>query len=211
MHVCLCYVQVVGLERIAIVIPAEAISQIQAALESCQEQHASGVVSTARVQQQPLHTNPLGPTAPLSAAAAAAVPSSASGPCTPSMADVSPQVKHPTHQAPPPGCGVQLLEAMQPIMFQPLWILPPAGNASARLMPSPNSNFSFVNEQCVLNCVSIFLILCSTLCLWSSPACEASICPLRSCMSTILSKGMPTRSDKQIQSCFLAVNKPWCV
>ncbi len=41
--------QVVGLERIAIVVPAEAMGQFQAALGTCQEQHASGVTSTARI------------------------------------------------------------------------------------------------------------------------------------------------------------------
>ena len=43
------HLQVVGLERIAIVIPAEAMNQFQSALTTCQGQHASGVVS-ARAQ-----------------------------------------------------------------------------------------------------------------------------------------------------------------
>lgn len=84
--------EVVGLERIAIVIPAEAIQQFQSALGTCQEQHASGVVSTSRVQQpqQQLPKN----LPPLASAAttAAAMPVPASAPCTPSVTDVPPQM-----------------------------------------------------------------------------------------------------------------------
>ena len=131
--------QVVGLERIAIVVPAEAITQFQSALGTAQDQHASGVVSTARVQQQLPQTHPqIAPTT------IASVPSSASAPCTPSVIDVSPQVKphHPPLQ--PPGCGVQPLEHMPPIMFQPMWLLPPPAGAYA-LCPCASS----LCKQCV--------------------------------------------------------------
>lgn len=122
------WLQVVGLERIALVVPAEAIRQFQSALGTCQEQHASGVVSTARVQPQLPPTHP--PSNPGSISAIPPAPSTASAPCTPSHADhhnqISPQVKlrAPT---PPPHCGVQLMEHLPPLMFQPMWILPPAG------------------------------------------------------------------------------------
>lgn len=124
------WLQVVGLERIALVVPAEAIRQFQSALGTCQEQHASGVVSTARVQPQlpPAHA----PSNPGSISAVPPAPSTASAPCTPSHADhhnqISPQVKlrAPT-TPPPPHCGVQLMEHLHPLMFQPMWILPPAG------------------------------------------------------------------------------------
>lgn len=126
-------IQVVGLERIAIVVPAEAITQFQSALGTAQDQHASGVVSTARVQQQLPPTHPQ-----ITPTTIASVPSSASAPCTPSVIDVSPQVKphHPPLQ--PPGCGVQPLEHMPPIMFQPMWLLPPPAGAYA-LCPCASS------------------------------------------------------------------------
>ncbi len=125
--------QVVGLERIAIVVPAEAMGQFQAALGTCQEQHASGVTSTARIQQQLPPMQP--PPAPTTSAS---VQSSASAPCTPSVTDVSPQVKPPQQPPQLPGCGAQLLEHMPPIMFQPMWILPPPAGACA-LCPCTNS------------------------------------------------------------------------
>lgn len=133
--------EVVGLERIAIVIPAEAITQFQCALGTAQDQHASGVVSTARVQQQLPLTHPqIAPTS------TASVPSSASAPCTPSVIDVSPQVKphHPPLQ--PPGCGVQPLEHMPPIMFQPMWLLPPPADVSSYPISGPPLSFNEMNQ-----------------------------------------------------------------
>ena len=128
--------QVVGLERIAIVVPAEAIGQFQSALGTCQDQHASGIVSTARVQPQPQLPTPNPPSNPGCIPAVPMAPSTASAPCTPSHADLhnqtSPQVKlrasTPTSTSTPlPACGVQLMEHPPPLMFQPMWILPPAG------------------------------------------------------------------------------------
>ena len=144
------FFQVVGLERIAIVIPAEAIGQFQSALGTCQEQHASGVVSTARVQPQlppnALTSNPSGGLGGSIAAAPPPAPSTASAPATPSHADHHNQMVTP-HLAPhlnpqvkphAIGCGVQLsqhLEHMHPLCFQPMWILPPAGAAALMLVP----------------------------------------------------------------------------
>ena len=124
----------VGLERIAIVVPAEAIGQFQSALGTCQDQHASGVVSTARVQPQLPPTNPPSNVGCIPAVPLAPSTASASAPCTPSHADLhnqmSPQVKlrasTPSAVA-TPSCGVQLMEHLPPLMFQPMWILPPAG------------------------------------------------------------------------------------
>lgn len=52
--------QVVGLERIAIVIPAEAMNQFQSALTTCQSQHASGIIPvrtqpSLQQSQAPMH------------------------------------------------------------------------------------------------------------------------------------------------------------
>ena len=140
--------QVVGLERIAIVVPAEAIGQFQSALGTCQDQHASGIVSTARVQPQPQLPTPNPPSNPGCIPAVPMAPCTASGPCTPSHADlhnqISPQVKlcasTPTSTStstPVHACGVQLMEHPLPLMFQPMWILPSAG-ASA---PHPSVTF----------------------------------------------------------------------
>ncbi|DBA92796.1 hypothetical protein WJX77_008760 [Trebouxia sp. C0004] len=133
--------EVVGLERIAIVVPAEAMGQFQAALGTCQEQHASGVVSTARTQQQlPPMPPPPAPTT------SASVQSSASAPCTPSVTDVSPQVKPPQHPPQLPGCGAQLLEHMPPLMFQPMWILPPPADVPSYSMSGPPLTFIEMNQ-----------------------------------------------------------------
>ncbi|KAL3137132.1 hypothetical protein ABBQ32_006703 [Trebouxia sp. C0010 RCD-2024] len=141
--------EVVGLERIALVVPAEAIRQFQSALGTCQEQHASGVVSTARVQPQlpPAHA----PSNPGSISAVPPAPSTASAPCTPSHADhhnhISPQVKlrAPT-PPPPPHCGVQLMEHLHPLVFQPMWILPPADGSSYPMSASPLT-FNAMNQM----------------------------------------------------------------